>query len=281
LQAVVFAKEFRMARNIKLLLFLFWTLIPSVGFGSVILLGQSTYSGVDIQGSPAGSAQSFETTIPTNRLVDATAGEFYARTQVTFTQSGSAAELKFDIAHNRSGAITSRGVGDKAQSQQVGLVFSVDVLTRYELSGYYNVTGNVPSWPPGYGRITGLTFSLSELFGSTLFEQAELWAYTPNVHATVGVAGGDTSVPAALNGSLTGILLPGKKYIWSWNAYTYANNLFGGDAGASALGRMSLRTTAAVPEPSSLLIISSGVVCFAALRFRRGVKIRRGFSTRT
>lgn len=196
------------------------------------------------------------TTIPTHTAVNVTDGISHSNNNIDWDVIAGQTVFSFDIDHRRTGEAAST-VWTRSET----LKFTVDTDQPYEASGFYNVTNLDTS---GTG-VVQMQASLSDSTGSEPgFNSGQLSGNTHNEQFVLGGLGGDDSGGSSFGGSLTGNLIAGHVYEFSFN-YMIATipNI---DAGATALGNITLKIGTAVPEPSTLLLLSIGAISLLGRR---------------
>lgn len=142
--------------------------------------------------------------------------------------------------------------------------FSVDENVRYSATGAY--AANDPD-----GKDIYLEASLVDLTmaAEVVFKSSHQSLLTPNESFVLGAGlGGDQGTPGMgpLTGWLTGMLIAGHNYRFNYNAFI-ATFESASTMPATASGFLSLNFSA-VPEPGTAILLSGGLVGFAAIRRR-------------
>jgi hypothetical protein len=154
-----------------------------------------------------------------------------------------------DFGHARTGGNDDFAFG------LVRTIFSVTTPTTYTISGSYTNSSSTT------GLEVGLRYEVS---GAHLFHHFQQSSFGTTL--TPGVSNGHDLGP--IQGSLTGLLLPGSDY--RFFAQPYSKAPFNGDGGATADGLLLLDFQSAVPEPgSTTLLIGSCLIVFARFRTSR------------
>lgn len=209
-------------------------------------------------------------------------------TTINFSNTPEQTVLGFGFNHLRTGA-----VGQRAQSFGA-LTFTATSNAAFTLSGFYNLTGmneiafqvNLDDngiagggepLPPKEKGEPGVPSPLS-------IQHYHASDDTLNEHFELGGPTGDgllkkLAVKVGTTNDLTGILLAGHTYSFSFNAYILSNNwdetkqgiLYTGDAGASAVGGLTLTIdqVTSTPEPASFALLGFASLCGVGLRLRR------------
>ncbi len=181
-------------------------------------------------------------------------GTAVSENKIDFSENSGQTILSASILnHSRKGPALAgiyAGIGgiyvnDNQAERGTPITFTTDIDTHYELSGTYDALGIT-------GMIVGLAASLYDVTtNEQLFFNNQLHHNASNsVIFNLGENHG--SAVSILSGSLTGSLLAGHTYEWSFNAYLGENN----HAPSSATGNLKLvlGLAAAVPEAASAVI---------------------------
>lgn len=224
---------------------------PKAAVGGAIILSNNVLA-VDVNQEQQSDAVVFNgTSIPTSRLVEASAGSSYSRIQVDYTASASGTTFSNDLSQRRDGDFFAFTNG-----LDNSMLFTVDANTSYSLFGFYDVT-DVSSAGKVRFHSTLMDVSASN---ALLFESAQESLSTMNESFVLGGAGGDSI--NINSGSLTGTLIAGHSYAWFFQAFMQARPT--ADDGASALGNVSLILsdggTNPVPEPTSIALFGIGAI---------------------
>jgi len=216
-----------------------------------VTLDPGTYqSAVNLQtrdgGGAAASATQLPTTVPESDGSAVTEGDSSVGTN--WSLSNGAFQIVFD--HTRAVA------QDSYSQTYASLYFTVDEDVDYVLAGSYSAADET-------GRRTFLRTYLFDYTANVhLFNSEQLSDATPDEALTLGEQGGDAY--NLLDGALTGTLAPGHDYqlfliSYIWNQGTTT------DAPATATGSVALTF---VPEPSSAILLSGGLLALAFARAR-------------
>lgn len=196
--------------------------------------------------------------IPSSHLLDATRGEYYSRNQISYTGSGNQVTLLNEFSQERDGQMDSFSVS-------LGKVrFTAVANSTFSLSGIYSAS-HVTTASHLYLRADFTDLTTSQWVNS---EQTS--EYTLNESFILGGGGGDSA--NVFIGSLTGSLIAGHNYEFSYAATTHA--LFGADGGATASGFVRLdigggAPSNAVPDSgTTLALLGLTLASLAALRLK-------------
>lgn len=140
------------------------------------------------------------------------------------------------------------------------LHFTVDAAVTYQLEGAYHASNAVGTWVVQEVTLRNWTLRDTTLEEEWLFVGEQDSNATADVSFELGATPGDSN--DILFGSTTGTLLPGYEYELEWSHILFE----GGDTGATAEGFFRLTL---VPEPSTALLLGSGLVALAAGGKRR------------
>ena len=222
-------------------------LTPAPSVAGVIISANDTVvqAGNDSSGDTSNSFTG--TTIPTSQTLSISYAGNSSAIGINYSTGGGSTTLSGTVTQSRSGALGSIASGFQGQIE-----FTVTAPSTYAFSGNYNVTDvTTAGYVWLYAELYDLTTSTSLLFQHSVSQS------TSNESFTLGTAAGD--VLNQLTGSLTGNLVVGDTYGWTWDLYTQALN--GIDGGASATGNMTLTVQAPqvtqVPEPGTLALFAS------------------------
>lgn len=226
-----------------------WFAQPAQSF-SVTLLDPSQIPSDIINGTGDGESGYTElvepTSLPTSATLSASTDGSSAVTSYSLSSSG----FMITFGHSIGPAFFAHG-------ESLGrLNFSVDSNVSYALDGGYEVVDPDGRW---------VYFQVS-LFDHTahasLFDNIQESFATPHETFALGLEGGDSR--NRVEGSLTGTLLPGRTYEFSWMVALY-NYPEESTSPASATGSASL---AFVPEPAPGLLLTASLLGLATWRGR-------------
>lgn len=213
--------------------------------------------------NPSVSNSFYGVDIPASEIVTATDGDSTAVTRLEWQNIGTetvALDFKFD--QSRAGAYQSY-----AKSRESVMKFTADVDSTYTLSGEYNMLGDrqilFEVW---------LSHIVTENTKNYVFRSGQQSFDTNNENFILGGMGGDhTSI---LTGGLMGELVAGCIYELGIQAFIRSSHP-SGDNAASASGYVNMTVTEnPVPEPTTMLIIGTGLVTLIGIR-RRQVRLWR------
>lgn len=202
------------------------------------------------------------TTIPATQILTANTGNSSNTTGINYSGDTSSAVLSVDVLNNINNNVNGYGCCDIAQSYST-LYFTADVNTGYSISGFYDTLSSS-------GTGTFLDVYLQDITtGSMLFREM---SYSQNIinesFVLDGVAEGNYS--SILLGTLTGNLIAGNSYRFSFNSYIQAYS--GGETTsvASANGNVTLgiERPIATSEPSLLALMAIGLLAMVVVRKR-------------
>ena len=188
-------------------------------------------------------------TPPVSHLLDATAGGFFSRIQVDYSQSASGATLSNNLTQRRDGVWGAWAIG-----YDNSMLFTVDATTTYDISGSYSVIAVSDA------GVVYLHSYLHDISANTvLFDSYQESRSAANATFALGGAAGDYD--GHLIGSSTGTLIAGRRYSWYWYWYALTKAHDVADGGASADGNITLKLgdggiVSTVPEPRTLAIWS-------------------------
>lgn len=207
---------------------------------TVVVLGNYTQASV-ADGTGEASDSITDATLPVMTSLDVAQGGTHSNNGLDWTTSGGQTTLSFEVDHLRVGETS-------AQTRTfVDFPFSVDADTSYEATGFYNVADNGANdngQVEFHVRLSTIGTD-EDIFDNYLISNA-----THDEQFTLGSLGGDQL--DIFVGSTTGILVPGSYRLFiDMSILSNAN----GDAGASALGNITLTLGSAIPEPASILIV--------------------------
>ena len=221
--------------------------VTPVASAAIIILSSNVSAGASSTNGPGQVLLYQPTSIPESGTVTATDG--LAMSETGFSLSDDGFTITFD--HQRTSNFLSYASG------QASVFFRSDRDTPYMLSGAYS--SNDPE-----GRLTRLETLLTSPTGTDLFSNGQQSHSTPNESFVIGESGGDTR--NSLTGSATGTLLAGRLY--DFVAFA-ALEMFPIPGTAPAAGSGSI-TLSFVPEPSTGLLLSAGLLTLGIARRKRG-----------
>ena len=240
----------RCARVAALSALVVWIAAESASAYTVTLNPGTYHSAVNLQARDGGGAAASATQLPTT--VPESDGSAVADGDSSVGTSWSLSNGGFQIVFDHTRAVAQ----DSYSQTYASLLFTVDEDVDYVLAGSYSTADETGR------RIFLRTYLFDYTANEHLFNSEQLSDATPNEVLTLGEQGGDAF--NLLEGSLTGTLAPGHDYqlflisfIWSQDTTT--------DAPATATGSVSLSF---VPEPSSALLLSGGLLALAFARAR-------------
>lgn len=237
-------------------------MLTGVANAGMIITTNSVRVLVNNSSAGSASAETNNTTIPFNTLLNADNGVSSSKVQIDYTKSASQIVLSNGIDLSRNG-----GQYDDSEGYS-SMFFTVDAATTYQASGYYNADDISAT----NGGSASLNVHLrDQTTGQWLFQSYQLSRNTVDESFVLGGTGGDTSNYNV--GSLSGLLVAGHDYRFHFGTGLQANP--DADDGASALGNVTLTLggdfdTDPVPEPASIAMWSvMGGIGFMVRRKRK------------
>ena len=197
------------------------------------------------------------TVIPASQLVDASSSSFYARDQLSYSQSGSGAYFSNVISMQRGGF--AQDLNHVSSQMQ----FSVDANISYEATGHLLMTDVSTA-----GHVVLQSTLLDVTANNWVFYSRQDSYTTVDESFVLGGSGGDSV--NTFSGSLTGTLIAGHNYEWFYQHYSASSP--GGDGGAAAIGSINLKFGDGgtgfhgVPEPTSCSIWGLGLIALVIRR---------------
>lgn len=236
---------------------------------ATVMISSNTVGSYANDGTTSSAFENNNTVIPKSDSAMITVGAVSSETDFVYSAAGPLTTLSYTLNQSRSG-----DTGTVAESYNSSLVFSVDVLSTYTLSGSYTVTD--PGWTANNPIPVGSVYLDSVLGetaigGSTLSVSEQYSLSTPNESFALGGTGGDDAND--FQGSLTGLLLPGVDYYWFWIASIDQTTV--GDGGAEATGDLTLTIQEGntiksdpntIPEPTTLALFGVGLAGLGVVR---------------
>ncbi len=226
-------------------------------------LFSSAYHPVDIPG--AGSGFAFA-----SKLGNSATHDFSVKLDYTMTPAF------FDSSYFGPFFRTSV-LGHRADAESI-FHFSVDVPTKFDVSGVFSVSDSIGTTIPGNVELEIELLEFVSLAPMSPPPVVKFYSYqtsksTIGESFVVGGMGGDTI--NSMIGTPLGFLDPGKFYRYRTLVTLNAIDVDGigpilpTNGGASASGTHVIKFTAAVPEPSSFLVLTFVVGCLISQRTRR------------
>ena len=173
---------------------------------------------------------------------------------VDWQDTGSGALFDFDFSHVRTGEYVAQSSSSHAQ------FFTVVEDTSYSLSGQYSMTGSG-------NRISSQVILLDQTMGNVIFREDSVSEYTANEIFTLGGINDGDQWSGPIEGRLTGTLLAGHSYQFSFGHSIFSMSQI--DAGATATGCVTLSIggapgggncgVAPVPLPAAAWLLLSGL----------------------
>jgi hypothetical protein len=228
---------------------------------ALTITGYSTYPNtVGVQSSSGFQTATFSgTSIPSSHLLDLTRGEQYSRTQIDFTGSGNQVTLLNTFSQRQGGAIS-----DTSWAMLDALFFSVDANASYSLSGGYSVSDNSLT----ASRVIFRSYIQDATSGLYVAGSDQVSYNTLNESFILGGSGGDFDNNNF--GSLTGTLVAGRFYKFSFLAMNQAFPAANGGATSTGFVRLDIGGGApsnAVPDGgTTLALLGLTLTSLAVLR---------------
>jgi hypothetical protein len=198
--------------------------------------------------------------IPTHVGVSAGSEISSSTSEIEWFSAGGQTVLAYDLDHQRGGELFSTAMTEHT------LRFTASATAPFELSGGYNVS-DVSAVQSGFIHLFANLLDITG--GAYLFENSQTSINTHDEHFTLGETGGDNF--NFLFGSLTGTLIAGHMYEFSFNGRTVASP--DQDTGAAATGNITftigVRASGAAPEPLSMLVWGGLIAAVGLITQRR------------
>ena len=236
---------------------------PGFGANANALAGPLFSSDMDID----------EFTGPVVGTATATLGGNTAVHSYTFEPDFSMGPAFFDSSYD----LTRSAIEGERASAESLMYFMVDAPVTYDLMGFFSVTDEAGTTIPGNVELEMELLDVTDMGMPpiTLFYNWQDSEMTKDESFELGFEDGDTT--NFLEGSMTGLLEPGKLYKYRTLVTVNAIDIDGAGPGpatdgtATAMGATTIvfMKPAVIPEPGSFMVVSM-VALITSLRRRRG-----------